>query len=104
MKHADVNVEHICHMHDVSTLTYTLIWLSIYTTFLQAGMTPLHFAAQSGHEGLVRILLNCSGVQTDSASSVSVCVLYIQNVIHNGFIRSSYGLNINSFRAGRQFF
>ncbi|KAH9498484.1 hypothetical protein Btru_007628 [Bulinus truncatus] len=47
------------------SLTFGIQWSS------EAGMTPLHFAAQSGHEGLVRILLNCPGVQTDSASSVT---------------------------------
>ncbi|KAI8787368.1 ankyrin-3 [Biomphalaria glabrata] len=47
------------------SLAFGIQWSS------EAGMTPLHFAAQSGHEGLVRILLNCPGVQTDSSSSVT---------------------------------
>ncbi|GFO37187.1 serine/threonine-protein phosphatase 6 regulatory ankyrin repeat subunit a-like [Plakobranchus ocellatus] len=37
----------------------------------ESGMTPLHFAAQSGHEGLVRLLLNCPGVQTETPSAVT---------------------------------
>ncbi|RUS85021.1 hypothetical protein EGW08_007205 [Elysia chlorotica] len=37
----------------------------------ESGMTPLHFAAQSGHEGLVRLLLNCPGVQTEAPSAVT---------------------------------
>ncbi|GIY47556.1 ankyrin-1 [Caerostris extrusa] len=34
------------------------------------GFTPLHLAAESGHEGVVRVLLNSSGVQTDCATVV----------------------------------
>ncbi|KAG8184723.1 hypothetical protein JTE90_019327 [Oedothorax gibbosus] len=34
------------------------------------GFTPLHLAAESGHEGVVRVLLNSSGVQTDAATVV----------------------------------
>ena len=36
------------------------------------GLTPLHLAAQSGHEGLVRLLLNFQGVQVDAATSIQV--------------------------------
>uniref|UniRef100_A0A914VBG1 Uncharacterized protein n=1 Tax=Plectus sambesii TaxID=2011161 RepID=A0A914VBG1_9BILA len=32
------------------------------------GLTPLHLAAQSGHDGLVRMLLN-QGVQVDATST-----------------------------------
>uniref|UniRef100_A0A915KCB5 Ion transport domain-containing protein n=1 Tax=Romanomermis culicivorax TaxID=13658 RepID=A0A915KCB5_ROMCU len=34
------------------------------------GFTPLHMAAQSGHEGLVRLLLNFSLVQVDAATTL----------------------------------
>ncbi|CEF67649.1 No mechanoreceptor potential C [Strongyloides ratti] len=33
------------------------------------GLTPLHLAAQSGHDGLVRMLLNQTGVQVDATST-----------------------------------
>ncbi|XP_071508793.1 uncharacterized protein [Diadema antillarum] len=40
--------------------------LSIKEIFAQDhGLTPLHLAAHSGHEGLVRLLLNSTGVQPD---------------------------------------
>ncbi|XP_066571914.1 transient receptor potential cation channel, subfamily N, member 1 [Amia ocellicauda] len=36
----------------------------------ESGFTPLHLAAQSGHEGLVRLLLNYPGVQADAETSL----------------------------------
>ena len=39
---------------------------------LQHGYTPLHLASQSGHEGLVRVLLNSPGVQADTPTIVNV--------------------------------
>lgn len=38
----------------------------------ESGMTPLHFAAYSGNENVVRLLLNSVGVQVDAASSENV--------------------------------
>ncbi|XP_077349985.1 uncharacterized protein LOC143998115 [Lithobates pipiens] len=35
----------------------------------ESGYTPLHMASQSGHESLVRLLLNCPGIQVDAATS-----------------------------------
>ncbi|XP_065340589.1 serine/threonine-protein phosphatase 6 regulatory ankyrin repeat subunit C isoform X2 [Cloeon dipterum] len=35
----------------------------------ESGMTPLHLAAYSGNEGVVRLLLNSAGVQVESATT-----------------------------------
>lgn len=46
---------------------------SLDTIFsFQYGLTPLHMAAQSGHEGLVRMLLNQTGVQVDASTATMV--------------------------------
>lgn len=47
---------------------------------LQSGLTPLHLASQSGHEGLVRLLLNSPGVQADAATKMQVCAIFIKKV------------------------
>ena len=40
----------------------------------ESGMTPLHLAAYSGNENVVRLLLNSVGVQVDAATSENVCI------------------------------
>lgn len=38
----------------------------------ESGMTPLHFAAYSGNENVVRLLLNSAGVQVDASTVENV--------------------------------
>lgn len=38
----------------------------------ESGMTPLHLAAYSGNENVVRLLLNSAGVQVDTATTENV--------------------------------
>lgn len=46
-------------------------------------MTPLHFAAYSGNENVVRLLLNSAGVQVDASTleSVGFYFYYINKII-----------------------
>lgn len=41
----------------------------------ESGMTPLHLAAYSGNENVVRLLLNSAGVQVDSATTENVNII-----------------------------
>lgn len=41
----------------------------------ESGMTPLHLAAYSGNENVVRLLLNSAGVQVDAATTENVSSL-----------------------------
>ncbi|XP_060553271.1 serine/threonine-protein phosphatase 6 regulatory ankyrin repeat subunit C-like isoform X2 [Ruditapes philippinarum] len=49
-------------------------WFGVKKRFIGAlgeyGLVPLHLAAKSGHEGLVRLLLNCPGVQADTVTMI----------------------------------
>ena len=63
------------------------------TLCLQSGLTPLHLAAQSGHEGLVRMLLNSQGVQADAATNVQVSIPHIKMQGVEGVV-SQYALRI----------
>jgi hypothetical protein len=42
----------------------------------ESGLTPLHMAAYSGEENVVRLLLNSQGVQVDAPTTNLVCWLY----------------------------
>lgn len=46
----------------------------------ESGLTPLHLAAYSGNENVVRLLLNSAGVQVDAASSENVSVFFQNNL------------------------
>jgi len=58
-------------------LTLSLPWFD-----LQCGVTPLHLAAQYGHESVVRLLMNCTGVQVDAPTKIQVCLAKL-NIITN---------------------
>lgn len=49
----------------------------------ESGMTPLHFAAYSGNENVVRLLLNSAGVQVDASTleSVHFYFYYLNKII-----------------------
>lgn len=40
----------------------------------ESGMTPLHLAAYSGNENVVRLLLNSVGVQVEAVTNENVCL------------------------------
>lgn len=48
----------------------------------ESGMTPLHFAAYSGNENVVRLLLNSAGVQVDASTLESV-IFYFYYLTNN---------------------
>lgn len=50
------------------------VTILIPVIYFQYGFTPLHLAAQSGHDSLVRMLLN-QGVQVDATSTTMVSII-----------------------------
>lgn len=42
----------------------------------ESGMTPLHLAAYSGNENVVRLLLNSAGVQVEAATTENVYTVF----------------------------
>lgn len=54
----------------------------------ESGMTPLHLAAYSGNENVVRLLLNSVGVQVETVTNENVNLnsLTVMNTLINTFI------------------
>ena len=80
--------KHLGIIHLFAQISFLLANLHLYTCFFiemfyicvcafifQYGLSPLHLAAQSGHEGLVRLLLNSPGVQAEAATMLLVSKL-----------------------------
>ena len=47
----------------------------------EAGLTPLHLAAYSGDENVVRLLLNSPGILVDQPSAQNVPISSIQQLV-----------------------
>ena len=46
----------------------------VYFIYMQYGYTPLHLAARSGNDQVVRLLLNSPGVRVDTSTAQNVSV------------------------------
>lgn len=46
----------------------------------ESGMTPLHLAAYSGNENVVRLLLNSVGVQVEALTNENVSIVHRCNI------------------------
>lgn len=64
----------------------------------ESGMTPLHLAAYSGNENVVRLLLNSAGVQVEAATTENVYTVIYVLYNFSEFMHMMYALSYLGWR------